>query len=100
MFTTDLQILKQPTSNVLCGYREEVILSVSAVGYGPMSYEWTKDGESISHSASAELTGINTDTLTISSFSSGHRGKYTCTVKNDYKSVKSVPTDLALSKTD
>ena len=94
----DLQIIKQPQSNILCEYRTKVVLSVSSVGFGHLSFEWMKDGNVMTDSAAAEFTGINTDTLTISSFLSSHQGNYQCAIKNNHKSVKSSPTNVTLSK--
>ena len=70
---------------------------MSAVGYGPISYEWKKDGKEIPHS---ECTGTDTDTLTIKRFSSRHQGNYECMhmIKDHRSSVNTEPANLALSK--
>ena len=90
---TDLQIMKQPQSSISCKYHTNAVLSVSAVGYGPLSYVWKKDGKDIS---CPECTGINTDTLTISYFSHKHQGTYWCIVSDSQKTAKSEPANLTL----
>ena len=72
---------------------------MSAVGYGVLSYEWSKDGNVIAHSAAVEFTGTDTDTLIIPSFSYGHQGNYTCTIRDSHTSVMSKPANVVLSKT-
>ena len=71
---------------------------MSAVGYGVLSYEWSKDGNAISSSAAAEFIGTDTDTLIIPSFTKNLQGNYTCTVKDSQSSVMSNPANLTLSK--
>ena len=73
----------------------QVSLSVSAIGPGPLTYKWKKDGVDI---IDKDCTGVNEQTLIISSFSLQHEGKYTCEVKSNQKLVKSNPAKLELSK--
>ena len=68
-----------------------------AVGYGPLSYEWKKDGKEIT-SAATELTGVDTNALIITSFSSSHQGSYRCLIHDGHKSITTQPTSLELSK--
>ena len=70
---------------------------MSAVGYEPLSYEWKKDGKEIT-SAATELTGVDTNALTITSFSSSQQGSYVCLIHDRHKSTITKPTNLALSK--
>ena len=70
-----------------------MILSVSAVGRGPLSYKWKKDGKDISY---PECIGNNTDTLTIHSFTHKYEGLYKCTVTDSQKSIESEPANLTL----
>ena len=91
---TDLQITKQPESSISCEYQADVVLSVSAIGCGPLSYIWKKDGKHLL--SFPECTGINTDTLTIQSFSHKHQGTYWCIVSDRQKSIESEPADLTL----
>lgn len=93
MYQTDLQILKQPQSNLLCEYRGQVVLSLCAVGYGHLTYQWKQDEKDITY---PECVGSNSDTLTINSFFPKHQGNYTCVVSEREKSVKSEPAKLIL----
>lgn len=93
MCQTDSQILKQPESNIFCEYHKKVVLSVFAVGYGTLCYEWKKDGDVINYS---ECTGTETDALTISNFSHKHQGAYICVVNDGQKFTKSEPVNLIL----
>ena len=90
---TDLQILKQPESNIFCEYHKRVVLSVSAVGYETLCYEWKKDGDDINYS---ECTGTETNMLTIINFSHKHQGTYICVVDDGQKFAKSEPVNLIL----
>jgi hypothetical protein len=92
--STDFQIVKQPQSGK-CKYGDKVVLSVSAVGHGPLSYVWKKDENDITH---PECTGVNTNSLTITFFSSIHVGSYSCVIKDDDKSLTSQSANLTLSK--
>ena len=73
----------------------QVSLSVSAIGPEPLTYKWKKDGVDI---IDQYCTGVNEQTLIISSFSLQHEGKYTCEVKSNQKCVESNPAKLELSK--
>ena len=68
---------------------------MSAVGYGPLSYEWKKDRKELTH---ADYTGMKSNTLTIDCFSHKHQGSYSCTVTDSCKSLKSESANLALSE--
>ena len=92
--TTDFQILEHPKS-MACNYLAQVSLSVSAIGPGPLSYKWKKDGVDI---VDEEYTGVNKPTLSIRSFMLKHEGNYVCEVKRNEKSIESVPAKLDLSK--
>ena len=72
-----------------------MILSVSAVGSGFLSYQWKKNGKYITQS---EFNGTNTPTLKINSFKSEHQGSYKCIVNNGQKVVESNPAELNISK--
>ena len=75
-------------------YLSQVSLTVSAIGPEPLTYKWKKDGVDI---IDKDCTGVNEQTLIISSFSLQHEGKYTCEVKSNQKSVESNPAKLELS---
>ena len=68
---------------------------MSAVGCGPLSYEWKKDGEAITH---PECTGTNSNKLTVSCFTRMHQGNYVCVVKDNHKTLKSECAELAISE--
>ena len=89
---TDLQICKHPESHT-CDYGACVILSVSAIGAGPLQFKWTKNGKDITD---PKCTGTNMPILTIHSFSQAHEGNYTCIVSNNHKTLPSEPATLAL----
>ena len=74
-----------------------MILHVSAVGSGHISYKWKKDKNEFTDS---KCTGTNESTLTIPSFGYRHQGVYTCEVKDDLhqEPVESRPANLKLSK--
>ena len=66
---------------------------MTAVGCGPLSYEWKKDGKEIT---CADYTGMKSNTLSIASFSRKHQGSYVCIVSSSQKSAKSDPANLIL----
>ena len=70
---------------------------MTAVGEGPLYYEWKRNGNDITHS---KCTGIDTATLFISCFSPEHEGDYTCVVSNHQEAtkLKSEPAKLMLGK--
>ena len=76
-------------------YRERVSLSVSAIGPGPLSYKWKKDGNDIDD---LDCTGINEQTLIVRSFSLKHEGNYMCEVKHSENLINSKSAKLGLSK--
>lgn len=72
-------------------YNNTVTFTVSATGAGNITYQWMKDKEVI---PSDEYTGINTDTLCISSFLPEHKGVYCCHISNEDSSVISDMAEL------
>ena len=76
-------------------YHAQVSLSVSAVGPGPLSYKWKKDGVGI---VDEDYTGIDEATLIVRSFSLEHEGNYSCEIKYNEKSMESISAKLELSK--
>ena len=70
-------------------------LSVSAIGPGPLSYKWKKDGVGI---IDEDYTGIDEATLIIKSFLLKHEGNYSCKVEYDQISIESDVAKLQLSK--
>ena len=68
---------------------------MSAIGPGPLSYKWKKDGVDINDQ---DYTGIDETTLIIRSFSLKHEGNYSCGIKYNEKSMESKSAKLELSK--
>ena len=94
MYITELRIFQHPQSNS-CVDRAHVVLSVSAVGLDPLRYRWKKNGEDITDD---DITGTNTQTLNIHSFSQIHQGYYSCTVSSSQQSIQSEAANLTLGK--
>ena len=67
---------------------------MSATGAGTISYQWMKDKKAIKSDEYSAYTGINTDTLRISSFSPEHKGEYCCQISNDDRSIISDVAEL------
>jgi len=55
------------------------VFSITATGPG-LTYQWRKDGFNLSNSAT--VSGVNTDTLTLSDLTAGATGSYDCVVSN------------------
>ena len=86
-------MISDPQTDTNIKHGEDVTLTVSAIGPRPLSYKWIKDGVDISD---AKCIGADTDTLTITSFSSENQGNYSCIVSGDQQSVESKPALLGL----
>ena len=95
MCSTGFQIINQPQSNITCKHGDKIVLSVSAVGRGPFSYQWRKEDKDITD---PECAGTTTDHLSIMHFSSIHQGSYSCIIKENHSSLKSESATLALGK--
>ena len=77
----DFQIIEQPQEELFASCGESVIIHVSAVGSGQLSYEWKKNQKEIIDRD--HYDGIDTAALTITSFSDICQGEYSCIMKND-----------------
>ena len=86
--------MKHPKS-VACDYHAQVSLSVSAIGAGPLSYKWKRNGVDI---VDQDCIGVNESILTIGSFKPEHVGDYSCEVEHDQISIGSNIAKLELSK--
>ncbi len=87
------KILTQPQSqSVVVG--SSVVLSVSADGTAPLSYQWKKDNANVSDGG--RIQGALTQTLTISNVQPGDAGSYSAVVKNAAGSATSVAASLAV----
>jgi hypothetical protein len=93
-YTKDFQIFDHPKS-MGCDYHAPVSLTVSAIGPGPLTYQWKRDGANIDYE---DCTGVDEATLTIKSFSPKHRGHYSCYVNVNGNSIESDPAKLELSE--
>ena len=70
-------------------------LSVSAIGAGPLSYKWKRNGVDI---VDQDFRGVNESTLNIGSFILEHEGEYACEVEHNEISIGSNIAKLELSK--
>jgi uncharacterized delta-60 repeat protein len=66
-----------------------VLLSVTAIGSPPLTYQWSFNGQ--------PLTGQNSDQLFLSNVQSAQAGNYAVTVTNPFGSVASTPAVLQLA---
>ena len=81
-------ITTQPTAqSVTAG--QAVSFTVAATGSGTLSYQWTKNGTTIS--------GANAATYTIASAASGNAGNYAVVVTNSVSSVTSTSVTLTVN---
>ena len=74
-----------------------MILSVSAIGSGSLSYQWKNSGKDITRDQ-PDFSETDTPNLKISSFMPEHQGSYTCIVSDGQMFVESNPAELKLSK--
>ncbi|MCX7750745.1 MAG: immunoglobulin domain-containing protein [Candidatus Bipolaricaulota bacterium] len=81
------QITAQPEPQSACP-GASVLLTVSASGTPPLSYQWKKNG--------ADVPGATTAVLTLSPFTEAHVGTYTVVVTNLCGSVTSAPAAVTL----
>ena len=93
-YIKDFQVYEHPKS-MSCDYHAPVSLTVSAIGPGPLTYQWRREGAVIDDE---DCTGVYESTLTIRLFSLKHEGYYSCEVKCNENSVESDPAKLELSK--
>ncbi|MEK7685472.1 MAG: immunoglobulin domain-containing protein, partial [Verrucomicrobiota bacterium] len=86
-------ITRQPESG---SYKlgSNVILSVTAVGTGPLAYQWHKDGVNLAESG--RITGTRSSTLTITGFQASDAGEYRVVVSSAAGSVTSLPAVLTV----
>jgi hypothetical protein len=70
-------------------------LAVGASGTAPLTYQWYKDGASLT--ANATYGGVQTSTLTLTSVTTSNSGNYKVAVNNSFGSVTSSVTALSVS---
>jgi len=77
-----ISIITQPFSPPVC-VASNVIISVVASGFGPITYQWQKGGVNLTNGVNANgttVTGANAATLLLSSVARGDAGTYTCVI--------------------
>lgn len=82
-------ITQQPQHQSLSS-GEQLQLSVSAVGSGPLAYTWQRGG--------SVIPGVDTATLTIPSTTLADAGSYRVTVSNNYGSIASQFADVIVTE--
>jgi uncharacterized delta-60 repeat protein len=70
------------------------LFSVVALGAEPLHYEWRKDGANLTNGGN--LSGSDTDQLTLADVQLGDAGNYSVVVSNQYGSVTSVVATLTV----
>ncbi|MDB6174571.1 MAG: C-terminal target protein [Chthoniobacteraceae bacterium] len=79
------RIVEQPRSSDVKP-NANVVFTVQATGYSPITYQWKKDGTTL-----PEQTG---STLTLSNVTSLDAGRYSVTVANEVSSIESAGAEL------
>jgi hypothetical protein len=82
-----IEISKQPESKTIRA-GQDVQLSVSAVGPGPLKYQWKKDG--------VPLPSESSSSLLISKASSTNSGNYSVAITSNSGSTESLAADLVI----
>jgi sugar lactone lactonase YvrE len=85
-------ITNQPVSQT-CLQGSTVSFSVTA-GPGPLAYQWEENGHPLSNSAN--VTGANTATLTLTNVTTANSATYSVIVSGAYGSVASSPATLTV----
>lgn len=83
----------QPASQSV-NARETALFSVDAVGTSPLSYQWFKDGVSLTDGGN--IFGAQTATLTLSNVLGGDWGGYSVVISNAFGSVTSMVATLSV----
>ncbi|MGD0262730.1 MAG: immunoglobulin domain-containing protein [Verrucomicrobiota bacterium] len=93
-FNGPVTIVSQPANQgVFTG--QTATFGVTAIGSLPLSYQWQKNGVSLSDGGS--LSGAATSTLTVSNAAPANAGVYSVIVSNSYGPVTSAGAALAVS---
>lgn len=72
----------------------QVVFTVGAVGNGPLTYRWQKDGGDLSNGG--RVAGADTAALTLTGVQEADEGVYRCVVSNTHETVSSAGARLAL----
>ena len=90
----DPVIITQPVSQTV-NVQQTVQFSVGVDGTQPLSFQWFKDGVSLSDGGN--ISGAQTSTLTLGPVLAGDVGQYSVIVSNDYGSAASVVSVLTVN---
>ncbi len=90
---TSPQISSHPLDQVVA-QGQNAIFTVSASGTAPLSYQWKKNGATLSDAGN--ISGSTTTNLTVGSITSSDEADYTVTVSNPIGSVDSSPASLTV----
>jgi hypothetical protein len=86
-------ITSQPTSQFV-SVGSTAMLTVTATGSNPLTYQWLKNGRNLANSAT--VSGATSNTLTLAKMALNSSGIYSVVVKNIYGSATSVPAQLTV----
>ena len=75
-----IAITRQP-ANIIQDPGTTAVFSIKATGTSAISYQWKKNGVNLVDGG--DISGAQTDTLTLQSISDPDAGDYTCTITND-----------------
>lgn len=90
-----LSITRQPVGQAVA-VGETASFTVEAAGDAPLSYQWKKDGSSLSDSGN--ISGATTATLTITNAQASNEGSYTCYVSNEAGNITSNAARLDITQ--
>jgi hypothetical protein len=71
-----------------------VVFTVAAIGAGPLTYQWRRNGTNLANGDG--LSGVNTSTLQITGIGPQHRGDYGVLATDGANSVLSMPATLSV----
>ncbi len=86
-------IIAQPQNRTI-NATESTTFSVAATSPTPLTYQWQRNGVSLSNAG--HYSGVNTDTLTVSNAEPEDAGSYRCIVSNDSGPVNSSLATLTI----
>jgi len=87
-----IQAQPQSISPDVCGVGA---MSVSAVGVGPLRYQWRLDGVPITGALRQNMIGVNASTLTLSPVIYAHEGKYDVVITDNCGAAHAVTSSVA-----
>lgn len=90
----ELEILRHPIPLRLLEPGTTLVLAVDAVGSSAISYQWFQDGAPLADDS--QISGSQTDSLTITNTSATSNGLYSVTVTNQSGTLESVPARVVV----